>query len=196
MQTAPQIAQGAVALVKKKFGFQLNYDPPSLIVIDMLIDKIKETGASEHQASGFLLGLGCYVGEVFVRHARASWRETAQMGMTKTCAYPIILALPGTRGLRRHRHRLPPVHHRARGERGAAVGIDRAAAAREGRGRMKDKVMVGPGDVPQGEPGDPARRSPSPTRARTRSSPGASASSRSRERSSCSSAREDARGWA
>jgi hypothetical protein len=95
VKTAPQIAQGAVALVKKKFGFQLNYDPPSLIVIDMLVDKIRETGASTHQASGFLLGLGCYVGEVFVRHARASWRETAQMGMTKTCAYPILLALPG-----------------------------------------------------------------------------------------------------
>jgi len=98
VQTAPQIAQGAVALVKKKFGFQLNYDPPSLIVIDLLIDKIKETGASEHQASGLLLGLGCYVGEVFVRHARASWRETAQMGMSRTCAYPIVLALPGTVG--------------------------------------------------------------------------------------------------
>jgi hypothetical protein len=96
VQTAPQIAQGAVALVKKKFGFQLGYDPPSLIVIDMLVDKIKETGASEHQASGFLLGLGCYVGEVFVRHARASWRATADMGMTKTCAYPILLAVRGT----------------------------------------------------------------------------------------------------
>ena len=95
VKTAPQIAQGAVALVKKKFGFQFNYDPPSLIVIDLLVDKIKETGASEHQASGFLLGLGCYVGEVFVRHARASWRETAQMGMTRTCAYPILLALAG-----------------------------------------------------------------------------------------------------
>ena len=98
VQTAPQIAQGAVALVKKKFGFQLNYDPPSLIVIDLLVDKIKETGASEHQASGLLLGLGCYVGEVFVRHARASWRETAQMGMSRTCAYPIVLALPGAVG--------------------------------------------------------------------------------------------------
>jgi hypothetical protein len=98
VQTAPQIAQGAVALVKKKFGFQLNYDPPSLIVVDMLVDKIKETGASEHQASGLLLGLGCYVGEVFVRHARASWRETAQMGMSRTVAYPIVLALPGAVG--------------------------------------------------------------------------------------------------
>jgi hypothetical protein len=98
VQTAPQIAQGAVALVKKKFGFQLNYDPPSLIVIDMLVDKVKETGATEHQASGLLLGLGCYVGEVFVRHARASWRETGQMGLTRTVAYPIVIALPGPIG--------------------------------------------------------------------------------------------------
>ena len=98
VQTAPQIAQGAVALVKKKFAFQLGYDPPSLIVIDLLIDKIKETGASEHQASGLLLGFGCYVGEVFVRHARGSWRETAQMGMSRTCAYPIVIALPGKVG--------------------------------------------------------------------------------------------------
>ena len=98
VKTAPQIAQSAVALVKKKFGFQLNYDPPSLIVIDLLVDKIKETGATEHQASGLLLGLGCYVGEVFVRHARASWRATVEMRMTRTCAYPIILALTGAVG--------------------------------------------------------------------------------------------------
>ncbi len=98
VKTAPQIAQGAVALVKKKFGFQLNYDPPSLIVIDLLVDKIKQTGASEHQASGLLLGLACYVGEVFVRHKRASWRETAQMGLTKTVGYPIVLVLPGKVG--------------------------------------------------------------------------------------------------
>ena len=98
MQTAPQIAQGAVALVQRKFGFKLNYDPPSLIVVDLLVDKIKETGATEHQASGLLLGLGCYVGEVFVRNARASWRDTAQMSMKKSVAYPVVIALPGAVG--------------------------------------------------------------------------------------------------
>ena len=98
MQTAPQIAQGAVALVQRKFGFKLNYDPPSLIVVDLLVDKIKETGATEHQASGLLLGLGCYVGEVFVRNARGSWRDTAQMSMKKTVAYPVVIALPGAVG--------------------------------------------------------------------------------------------------
>ena len=98
MKTAPQIAQGAVALVQRKFGFRLDYDPPSLIVVDALVDKIKETGATEHQASGLLLGLGCYVGEVFVRNARGSWRNTAEMAMTKSVAYPIVIALPGAVG--------------------------------------------------------------------------------------------------
>jgi hypothetical protein len=98
VQTAPQIAQGAAALVQRKFGFRLNYDPPSLIVVDALIDKIKETGATEHQASGLLLGLGCYTGEVFARNAHGSWRATAEMGLTRSIAYPIVIALPGAVG--------------------------------------------------------------------------------------------------
>jgi hypothetical protein len=88
-----------VALVLKKFGFQLGYDPPSLIVIDLLVDKIKATGATERQASGLLLGLGCYVGEVFVRHARGSWRTAAEMGMARSVHYPVVVALPGTLGV-------------------------------------------------------------------------------------------------
>jgi len=94
-ETAAQIAEGAVAFVERKFSTLLLYNPPSLILVDAIVDKIKETGASEHQASGLLLGLGCYVGEVFVRNARASWRLTAEMRMAKACKFTIVVALPG-----------------------------------------------------------------------------------------------------
>lgn len=67
-------------------------------MVDALVDKIKATGASEQQASGLLLGLGCYVGEVFVRHGRATWRLTAEMGMSKVCEFPMVVALPGAVG--------------------------------------------------------------------------------------------------
>lgn len=97
-RTAPQFAERAVALVKQKFGFALPYNPPSLIVVDALVDKIKETGASEQQASGILFGLGCYVGEVFVRNAGASWRGTAEMGMAHVCGFPVVLALRSGEG--------------------------------------------------------------------------------------------------
>jgi len=94
-ETAAQIAEGSVAFVERKFGILLPYNPPSLILVDAIVDKIRATGASEHQASGLLLGLGCYVGEVFVRNARATWRLTAQMKMAKVCRFTIVVALPG-----------------------------------------------------------------------------------------------------
>ena len=94
-ETASQIAEGAVAFVERKFGILLPYNPPSLILVEAIVDKIRATGASEHQASGLLLGLGCYVGEVLVRNARASWRLTTEMRMAKACRFAIVVALPG-----------------------------------------------------------------------------------------------------
>jgi len=93
--TVRPLAEGSVEFVCKKFGFTLPYTPESLLVVDAIVDKINATGATEQQASGLLAGLGCYVGEVFVRHARASWRSTAEMAMTESCRYPVILVLPG-----------------------------------------------------------------------------------------------------
>ena len=96
--TAAKLAEGSVAFVSEKFGFTLPYTPESLIVVDAIIEKIKATGATEQQASGLLSGLGCYVGEVLVRHARGSWRWAAEMGMSRSCRVPVVLALPGPTG--------------------------------------------------------------------------------------------------
>ena len=92
---APQIAERSVAFLEQKFGFRLPYTPESLIVVDAIIDKVRETGAAEDQAHSVLAGLGCYVGEVFVRHARASWRSAGEMGMNRSSRLPVVLALPG-----------------------------------------------------------------------------------------------------
>jgi hypothetical protein len=93
-QTASRVAQGSVEFVASRFGFELPYTPESLLVVDALIDKIKETGATEQQASGLLSGLGCYAGEVFVRHAKASWRSSAELGMTSGGS-AVVVVLPG-----------------------------------------------------------------------------------------------------
>lgn len=96
--TVLRCAEESVVFVQKKFGFALPYSPESLLVVDAIVDKIKATGATEQQASGLLAGLGCYVGEVLVRHARGSWRSTAEMGMTRSCRFPVVVALPGVTG--------------------------------------------------------------------------------------------------
>jgi len=93
--TAARLAEDSVEFVQKRFGFALPYTPESLILVDAIVAKIKETGATQQQASGLLSGLGCYAGEVFVRHAKASWRLTAEMGLTRSCRFPVVLALPG-----------------------------------------------------------------------------------------------------
>ena len=84
--------------MEEKFGFTMPYSAESLLVVDEIVDKIKATGATEQQASGLLSGLGCYVGEVFVRTARASWRPAAEMKMSGSCRFPAVLALPGLKG--------------------------------------------------------------------------------------------------
>lgn len=84
---------------RRSSGFELLYSAESLIAVDAIVDKIKETGATEEQASGLLAGLGCYAGEVFVRRAKASWRWTSEMGMTRTCRFPVVVALPGLTGV-------------------------------------------------------------------------------------------------
>ena len=94
-ETAPQLAERSIAFVEQKFGYRLIYTPESLILVDAIVDKIRETGASEQQAAGLLCGLGCYAGEVFVRHARASWRAAAQIGAGGAYRFQIVLALPG-----------------------------------------------------------------------------------------------------
>jgi hypothetical protein len=88
------VAAGSVAFVAKRFGFELPYSPESLIVVDALIDKIKATGATEQQASGLLSGLGCYAGEVFVRHAKATWRSRTEVGLSSRSS-AVVLVLPG-----------------------------------------------------------------------------------------------------
>lgn len=93
-QSASKVAQGSVAFVASRFGFELPYTPESLLVVDAIIDKIKETGATEQQASGLLSGLGCYAGEVFVRHAKASWRSGVELGITSGGS-AVLLVLPG-----------------------------------------------------------------------------------------------------
>jgi hypothetical protein len=81
--------------VEKKFGVRLLYSIESLILVDAIVDKIRDTGATEQQALGLLAGLGCYAGEVFVRHARASWRASGELAASRSSRFAIVLALDG-----------------------------------------------------------------------------------------------------
>ena len=42
--------------------------------------------------------MGCYVGEVFVRNAKARWRTTESLGMATVASSPIVIQMPDGRG--------------------------------------------------------------------------------------------------
>jgi|SRR5688572_4421116 hypothetical protein len=96
---AARLAQQCVAFVRQKFGFPLPFTPESLLLVDLIVDKIKETRATETQASTILRGLGCYAGEVFVRHAKGSWRSAAELKVDQASSESgLVVALPGLVG--------------------------------------------------------------------------------------------------
>ena len=92
---APQLARRSVEFVGQKFGFELRYTAESLAFVEAVIDQIRATGATEQQASGLLVGLGCYAGEVLVRNARATWRCAADVRTGAAGRFPIVLTLAG-----------------------------------------------------------------------------------------------------
>jgi hypothetical protein len=92
---APQLAQRSVGFVQQKFGLELRYTAESLAFVEAVIDQIRETGATEQQASGLLVGLGCYAGEVLVRNARATWRCSTDVKSSARSRFPIVLTLAG-----------------------------------------------------------------------------------------------------
>lgn len=98
-QDATQMAARFVDMTQRRFGFTLDYSPETLGAVDLLVDKIKATGVSETDGSGMIYSVGCYVGEVFVRHAEGVWKPTAEQGMQQICSWPVVIALPSGAGV-------------------------------------------------------------------------------------------------
>lgn len=71
---ARRMAEIAVTMVKERAGVTLDYTPQSLRTIDQIVLKAREQGNTVESMQRTLLVLGCYVGEVMVRHlGNASW---------------------------------------------------------------------------------------------------------------------------
>ena len=94
---AQSMAAKFVAMMLRK-GHNLDYSPETLKLVDACVDEIKATGVPEENASGMIYAVGCYVGEVFVKHAGAEWRPTTSLGMERVCSWPIALRLPSGAG--------------------------------------------------------------------------------------------------
>jgi hypothetical protein len=71
----PRLASDVVLMAREGAGVLLDYSPPSLALLDRLIDTVRG-GRPPHEAVvPALFGFGAYVGEVLVRGTGAQWTE-------------------------------------------------------------------------------------------------------------------------
>jgi hypothetical protein len=96
-ENAALIGEMAVPFVEQNYGLRLDYGVRSLGQIDGIIDDLRRDQRFEN-LQPLLFSLGCYVGEVFVRNAKARWRTPESLGLTAIASSPIVLEMPDGRG--------------------------------------------------------------------------------------------------
>jgi hypothetical protein len=96
-ENAGEIAEMVVPFVLENYGVTLDYSVSSLSQIERVIDDLKRDQPFE-AVQPLLFSVGCYVGEVLVRHAGATWRTTESLGMGALASAPIVIAAADGRG--------------------------------------------------------------------------------------------------
>jgi hypothetical protein len=94
---AGEIAAMILPFVNENYGIALDYSVGSLRQVDGVIDDLRKDQAFE-DLQPLLFSLGCYVGEVLVRHAGAEWCTTEGLGMGAVATSPIVIRMPDGRG--------------------------------------------------------------------------------------------------
>jgi hypothetical protein len=95
--SAAEIAAMTLPVVEQNYGLRLDYSPASLEQLDVIVDDLRRDQRFEALQT-LLFSMGCYVGEVLVRHAGGRWRTTQELGMEKVASSPIAVEMPDGRG--------------------------------------------------------------------------------------------------
>jgi hypothetical protein len=89
---ASRFADDIVEIAQDASGVRLDFTPKSLEDLDDVVQSFADDGAEVEDVKETLFGFGCYVGEVFVRHAGGRWRA-AQPGEEASFGWPIVVQL-------------------------------------------------------------------------------------------------------
>ena len=74
MRNASRFAQQTVKGARNFCDVKLDYSPSSVRKVDKIIGQFRREGPDVEDVAETLFGLGCYVGEVFVRNAGGKWK--------------------------------------------------------------------------------------------------------------------------
>ena len=93
---ASKLADGAVTIVQKLTGRQLDFSPGSLEEIDRFVLQLRSEGNPVQSVQTFLLAIGCYVGEVFIRNLGMTWHQVTDAAIAETMPYIAVRSLSST----------------------------------------------------------------------------------------------------
>jgi hypothetical protein len=94
-QNAREHAALAVETAREEFEVELDYSPASVAQVDDQVESFREEGLTGEEAAETLFVLGCYLGEVMVRHLGARWVATVQSALARVSPWPMVVVLPG-----------------------------------------------------------------------------------------------------
>ncbi len=87
-------AQLAVEAAWEEFGVDLDYSPASLESVDVHIESLREEGLTGEDVAEVLFVMGCYMGEVMVRHLGGRWTATTRSPLAPVSPWPMVVVLP------------------------------------------------------------------------------------------------------
>jgi hypothetical protein len=90
---APRFAADAVAAVEENEGVTLDYSVASLAEVDKIIGQFRDEGCKAEEIEATLFCFGCYVGQVFVHHAKAIWRKSTKAEIDDWAGVPLVLQI-------------------------------------------------------------------------------------------------------
>lgn len=93
-ENATDHAQLAVTLARDEFGDTLDFSPGSLETVDGEVETVREDGLTGEDAAEALFVIGCYLGEVMVRHLGGRWTATARSPLADLSPWPMVVLLP------------------------------------------------------------------------------------------------------
>jgi hypothetical protein len=91
-ENAARFAQDMVDVAMRVDGVKLDYTPASLPALDGVLEGFVVDGVEAMRET--LFGFGCYLGEVFVRHAGGHWRLTSHTPLGQVESLPLVVVLP------------------------------------------------------------------------------------------------------
>jgi hypothetical protein len=86
-------ARLAVTLACEEYDLDLDFSPESLAGVDAQIEGLRDDGVTGEEAGEALFVLGCYLGEVIVRHLQGRWVSTSSSPLKDISPWPMVVVL-------------------------------------------------------------------------------------------------------